>query len=85
MLGVLLLAPATAQEAPPAAAAAEPVAAEPAATTPATTAEVAAAATPTPALATASTSPVLDRADLDAWLDGFLPYALERGDIPGAV
>lgn len=85
LLGVLLLAPATAQEAPPAAAAAEPVAAEPAATTPATTAEVAAAATPTPALATASTSPVLDRADLDAWLDGFLPYALERGDIPGAV
>ena len=86
LCGLLLVAPATAQEASPAAAApAEPVAAETAATTPATTAEVAAAATPAPAPATASASPVLDRADLDAWLDGFLPYALERGDIPGAV
>ena len=28
---------------------------------------------------------VLDRADLEAWLDGFLPYALQRGDIAGAV
>lgn len=27
----------------------------------------------------------LDRADLEAWLDGFLPYAMERGDIAGAV
>ncbi|NIJ37130.1 CubicO group peptidase (beta-lactamase class C family) [Sphingopyxis panaciterrae] len=27
----------------------------------------------------------LDPADLEAWLDGYLPYALERGNIPGAV
>ncbi|WP_447762923.1 serine hydrolase domain-containing protein [Sphingopyxis panaciterrae] len=27
----------------------------------------------------------LDAADLEAWLDGYLPYALERGNIPGAV
>jgi len=28
---------------------------------------------------------VLDQADVDAWLDGFLPYALDAGDIGGAV
>jgi CubicO group peptidase (beta-lactamase class C family) len=27
----------------------------------------------------------LNKADVDAWLDGFLPYALHTGDIPGAV
>ncbi|MBU2328984.1 MAG: serine hydrolase, partial [Alphaproteobacteria bacterium] len=27
----------------------------------------------------------LDPADLEAWLDGFLPYALARGQIAGAV
>jgi CubicO group peptidase (beta-lactamase class C family) len=27
----------------------------------------------------------LDRADLEAWLDGFIPYALKEGDIAGAV
>jgi CubicO group peptidase (beta-lactamase class C family) len=27
----------------------------------------------------------LTKADLDTWLDGFLPYALRSGDIPGAV
>src|SRR3954466_8163103 len=27
----------------------------------------------------------LSNADADAWLDGFLPYALKAGDIPGAV
>lgn len=27
----------------------------------------------------------LDKADVDAWLDGFLPYALARGEIAGAV
>lgn len=31
------------------------------------------------------TSPVLTKADADAWLDGFLPYALARGEVPGAV
>jgi len=30
-------------------------------------------------------SPRLQKADLDAWLDGFLPYALESANIPGAV
>lgn len=32
----------------------------------------------------ASASP-LNSADVEAWLDGFLPYALEKGKIPGAV
>ena len=27
----------------------------------------------------------LDKADVDAWLDGYMPYALHSGDIPGAV
>jgi CubicO group peptidase (beta-lactamase class C family) len=36
------------------------------------------AAAPTP-------THVLDAADATAWLDGFLPYALERGDVAGAV
>lgn len=83
--GALGILPATAQEAqPPAATAAEAVAAEPAA--PDTVAEVAPAPDPAaPAAPAAPATPVLDRADLDAWLDGFLPYALERGDIPGAV
>src|SRR3546814_7551623 len=26
-----------------------------------------------------------DPKDLEAWMDGYLPYALERGRIPGAV
>ena len=80
LLGALWILPATAQEAPPPAApAAEAVAAEPAAPAP----ELASA--PAPAASTTPATPVLDRADLEAWLDGFLPYALERGDIPGAV
>lgn len=29
--------------------------------------------------------PQLTKADVDAWLDGYLPYALHSGDIPGAV
>ncbi|NWK95877.1 serine hydrolase [Sphingobium lactosutens] len=28
---------------------------------------------------------MLDKADLDAWLDGYMPYALQRGDAAGAV
>lgn len=40
------------------------------------------AAPPTPA---APAAPQLTRADVEAWLDGFLPYALQRGDIAGAV
>ena len=27
----------------------------------------------------------LTKADVDTWLDGYLPYALRTGDIPGAV
>ncbi|MBY8822145.1 serine hydrolase domain-containing protein [Sphingomonas colocasiae] len=33
----------------------------------------------------AATTPVLTKADADAWLDGFFPYALQRGDIAGGV
>jgi CubicO group peptidase (beta-lactamase class C family) len=48
---------------------------------------VAAVDTALPAEAEAATSPghPLTREDLGAWLDGFLPYALERGDVAGAV
>jgi CubicO group peptidase (beta-lactamase class C family) len=35
--------------------------------------------------ATATGSHDLTKADLDAWLDGYMPYALKAGDIPGAV
>jgi CubicO group peptidase (beta-lactamase class C family) len=35
-------------------------------------------------LALAQASP-LDRADLESWLDGYMPYALQRGDVAGAV
>jgi CubicO group peptidase (beta-lactamase class C family) len=30
-------------------------------------------------------APQLTKADVDAWLDGFMPYALKAGAIPGAV
>ena len=41
---------------------------------------------PTPPVTpeTQATHP-LDANDVDAWLDGFMPYAIARGDIPGAV
>src|SRR5690554_1648876 len=42
------------------------------------------ATVPAEALPT-SGPPVLERADLEAWLDGFLPHALDTGDIAGAV
>ncbi|WP_262348162.1 serine hydrolase domain-containing protein [Cellulosimicrobium cellulans] len=32
-----------------------------------------------------ATVPALSRTDVDAWLDGFLPAALDRTDIPGAA
>lgn len=38
-----------------------------------------------PPPAPANGSAALDAADLEAWLDGFMPYALQRGQIPGAV
>jgi CubicO group peptidase (beta-lactamase class C family) len=50
---------------------------------------------PTAAVLPASAPPVtsaaatgaadLTKADVDAWLDGYMPYALKAGDIPGAV
>ena len=30
-------------------------------------------------------APALTRADVETWLDGFLPYALQRGDVAGGV
>jgi CubicO group peptidase (beta-lactamase class C family) len=44
-----------------------------------------AAAPAAPPVAAPSAAPALTRADLEAWLDGFLPYALQNGDIAGAV
>ena len=38
-----------------------------------------------PAPAQAGAGHTLDRTDVEAWLDGFMPYAMGRGDIPGAV
>ena len=35
--------------------------------------------------APAASGPQLTRADVEAWLDGFMPYALKRGDVAGAV
>jgi CubicO group peptidase (beta-lactamase class C family) len=43
-------------------------------------AEPAAAPNPNPPAAHS-----LERADLEPWLDGFMPYAIERGDVAGAV
>lgn len=37
------------------------------------------------AAAPADRTPALQRADVEAWLDGYLPYALAAGDIAGAV
>jgi CubicO group peptidase (beta-lactamase class C family) len=43
-------------------------------------------ATPPPAAATAATAAVpLTTDDVNAWLDGYMPYALHTGDIAGAV
>lgn len=51
---------------------------EAARTTPAATT----APAPTPAIPGAKT---MTKEDVDAWLDGYMPYALSAGDIPGAV
>ena len=40
---------------------------------------------PTAAVAPAAPVHALTKADLDSWLDGFMPYALRKGDIAGAV
>lgn len=37
------------------------------------------------AAAMAPAAPALTKADVDAWLDGFMPYALQRGNAAGAV
>ena len=44
-----------------------------------------AAETPAPAPAETPVAVSLTAADADAWLDGYLPYALKTGDIAGAV
>ncbi len=49
------------------------------------TAQVPPPATEAVAEVPAPASPQLTREDLEAWLDGFLPYALGRGKIPGAI
>jgi CubicO group peptidase (beta-lactamase class C family) len=51
---------------------------------PATTAAPVAAAPAAPAASESSAHP-LDRADLESWLDGMVPYALKAGDMAGAV
>ncbi|AZU02818.1 beta-lactamase [Glycocaulis alkaliphilus] len=38
-----------------------------------------------PPEATATASGPVDPADLESWLDGFMPYALAQGDIAGAI
>lgn len=43
------------------------------------------ATTPPPTAANDQGAHDLTKADVDAWLDGYLPYALKAGDIPGAV
>jgi CubicO group peptidase (beta-lactamase class C family) len=50
---------------------------------PAASVQASAAAVNAAPVATAGQS--LTKADLDAWLDGYMPYALQSGDIPGAV
>jgi CubicO group peptidase (beta-lactamase class C family) len=47
-------------------------------------AAVAAAATTAPP-ATPAVQPTLTKTDVDAWLDGYMPYALRAGDVAGAV
>lgn len=42
-------------------------------------------ATTIPVQAMAPGTAKLTRTDLEAWLDGFMPYAIQRGNIPGAV
>lgn len=44
-----------------------------------------AAATPPPPVAAAGSGAPLTAEDVNAWLDGYMPYALKTGDIAGAV
>ena len=56
-----------------------PIAPGPAAKTPSDTAQTAVQAP------SASAGQILDKANLDTWLDGYMPFALNTSDIPGAV
>jgi len=38
-----------------------------------------------PVTAAPAGTPQLSATDVDAWLDGYMPYAIAKGDIPGAV
>ena len=49
------------------------------------TAAVLPASAPPATAGTPTAAPELTKADVDAWLDGYMPYALKAGDIPGAV
>ena len=49
------------------------------------TAKVRTAQAPTPPKTPAESAHALTADDVNAWLDGFMPYALAKGDIPGAV
>src|SRR5689334_21275878 len=49
-----------------------------------TAAVLSTAASPTTS-ATGTTAHDLTKADVDAWLDGYMPYAIKSGGIPGAV
>jgi CubicO group peptidase (beta-lactamase class C family) len=42
-------------------------------------------AAPPATTATGTATPQLTKQDVDAWLDGYMPYALKAGGIPGAV
>lgn len=48
-------------------------------------ADTAAAAAAVPADVATPANPALTRADLEAWLDGFIPFAIGKGDIAGAT
>jgi len=72
------LAPATAAPVSAAPVSAAPVSAAPAAAAPAASAQAAGPAGPAAAVP-------LTADDLNAWLDGYMPYALQTGDIAGAV
>jgi CubicO group peptidase (beta-lactamase class C family) len=48
-------------------------------------AEQAPASGAAPATAGPAAAHPLERADLEPWLDGFMPYAIERGDVAGGV
>ena len=78
---------ATAQKNTPAAKAGPAAAAATAASSPAAAPTAAAAPNPAaaPASATAPAAAPLTAEDLNAWLDGYMPYALRTGDIAGAV